>query len=195
MRTSAKRRRKCAVYRSGTGPRLVGARKGSGPVATVANTKRRASAGQDALLRPRRTSDVGSAGTSGPAERPVRIPGRAHAAARVEHHRCAARSPVKATTRAGLRPVDATSSALGVGTPSYRNGPSARPRLARWITARDDCHVRPPFRTGACVEVPAHPAPSPDGELMNLSARYASPRSVSSLSLQLFFTGFFCVFR
>ena len=55
-----------------------------------------------------------------------------------------------ATARAGLRPVDATSSAPGANGVRVRNGPSARPRVARWITARDDCHVRPPFRTGAC---------------------------------------------
>ena len=75
-------------------------------------------------------------------------PCRSHAAARVEHPVGAMRLPCGNGTRRPQACGCDIECARRTGV-RVRDGPSARPRMARWITARDDCHVRPPFRTGA----------------------------------------------
>ena len=181
MRTSAERRRKCVSLPHRPRGAQAWRRRPEWGQTPVYKAKKKGIRWSGCPSSPRRTAawacwDV----WTGRAARSMS--GRAHAAARVEHH-CVRRAI------AGRRwHVQASGlwmrrqSAPGVGTPSAGNGPSARPRVARWITARDDCHVRPPFRTGALRNFLAHPAPSPQRRVMNLPARYPSTNRVSSLS-------------
>ena len=155
MRTSEERRRTRAVYRTSIGSRAAAHPnpwgRGLAPVARgwCQEAKKEKDIRWSGCPSPPTPRGRGLCwDVSGPHWRPARI-----RAARTRLHESSIRwarcDCLAATARAGLRPVDATSSAPGARASGLRNGPSARPRMARWITARDECHVRPPFRTGA----------------------------------------------
>jgi len=110
-------------------------------------------------------------------------PRRSRAAARVEHPVGAMRLPRGNGTRRPQACGCDFECARRTGV-RVRNGPSARPRTARWITARDECHVRPPSEPGP-GGVPGSSGPVASRRMMNLPARYASYAPLSSASIEI----------